>query len=91
MAIYKNRLKEAILINSQNMILWRTNGNCAKKSLRIRSTVKVSWVRRCSRNAVLLVPIKIASEAVLMSRHNIGLYREVGKIIPKLLSNIHLN
>ena len=30
------------------MILWRTNGNYAKKSLRIWSTVKVSWVRRCS-------------------------------------------
>ena len=35
------------------MILWRTNGNYAKKSLKILSTVKVSWVRRCSRNVVL--------------------------------------
>ena len=31
------------------MILRRTNDNYAKKSLRIWSTVKVSWVRRCSR------------------------------------------
>ena len=33
------------------MILWRTNGNYAKKSLRILSTVKFSRVQRCSRNA----------------------------------------
>ena len=32
------------------MILWRTDDNYAKISLIIWSTVKVSWVRRCSRN-----------------------------------------
>ena len=37
------------------MILRRTNDNYAKKSLRIWSTVKVSWVRRRSRNAVYYI------------------------------------
>ena len=36
-----------------HMSLWRTNDNYAKKSLRIGSTVKVSWVWRCSRNVII--------------------------------------
>ena len=34
------------------MILWRTDGNYVKKYLIIWSTIKVSWVRICSRNAI---------------------------------------
>ena len=50
---------------------------------------KIFFVKS-SLKPMLWVLIRIASEAILMSTHNIGFYDEISKIITKLSSNTHL-